>query len=166
MAPLTLTLTLHPPRSLWYTSLPLRIQKAADIVATRQRDVLGTQLSNSVYDLVSFRAQFGHLVFPSSAQPATDLDIKVLLRYLDRDRKVVVFKDEVCFGSGEIGLLYIYVAHSYSVYYGGQVIKFTAVGEAREITELDRNFLELTAAERVLSKQVDELSSSIEECVS
>lgn len=147
------------------------LKKAADIVVARQRDALGSQLSNSVYDLVSFRTQFGHLVFPSSAQPATNLDVKVLLRYLDRDRKVVVHTNEVrfSFSSFEINLSSVGSLNcnlcallptrvSYV-----QVIKFAAPGEAHGVTELDRNFVELTAAERALAKQVDELSSSIEE---
>lgn len=138
-------------------------KKAADIVATRQRDALGSQLSNSVYDLVSFRAQFGHLIFPSSEQPATDLDIKVLLRYLDRDRKVVVYTDEVrlSFWSLRKPILHLDSNADHVLYV--QAIKFTTSWEAHEITELDRNFLELTSAERALAKQVDELSSSIEE---
>jgi hypothetical protein len=52
------------------------------------------RLSESVYDHLSFRSVFGPLLFPPS-RPATDLDIKVLLKYLQSELKVIIYDEEV-----------------------------------------------------------------------
>lgn len=52
------------------------------------------RLSELVYDHPSFRSVFGRSLFPSS-QLVTDLDIKVLLKYLQRELKIIVYDDEV-----------------------------------------------------------------------
>jgi len=51
------------------------------------------RLCELVYDHLSFRSVFGPLIFRSS-QPS-DLDIKVLLKYLQRELKVIVYDNEV-----------------------------------------------------------------------
>lgn len=53
----------------------------------------GMRLCELVYDHLSFRSVFGPLIFRSS-QPS-NLDIKVLLKYLQRELKVIIYDDEV-----------------------------------------------------------------------
>jgi len=93
------------------------------------------RLCELVYDHLSFRSVFGPLLFRSS-QPS-DLDIKVLLKYLERELKVIVYEDEV--------------------------IKFTQPGQSQGISPLDRDYLELKIAVGKLSEQVIELQQSVAE---
>ena len=51
-------------------------------------------LSESVYDRHSFQSEIGHFLFQSST-PISNLDTKVLLKYLQRELKVIVYDEEV-----------------------------------------------------------------------
>ena len=52
------------------------------------------RLSESVYNRYSFQSEIGHFVFQSST-PISNLDTKVLLKYLRRELQVIVYDEGV-----------------------------------------------------------------------
>jgi len=112
------------------------LEGAADQVLEKQR-VKGGGAGDRLYSFDSFRKDFGTAV--GTETPLTEVDAKVLLRYLERDRKVIVFDKEV--------------------------IKFIADNVSpHEISAIDRGILELKNAVQGLHAQVDGLQNKVDEC--
>ena len=64
------------------------LEKAADLVLESQSKKTGISLADSLYSYDSFRRTFGGTIFPDVF--LSDNDVRVLVKYLERDRKAVV----------------------------------------------------------------------------
>lgn len=69
------------------------LERAADSVVARQRSKGGLSLADTLYNMESFREEFAAHALDDVV--LSKLDIRVLVRYLERDRKVVVSQGEV-----------------------------------------------------------------------
>lgn len=69
------------------------LEQAADAVMRKQESKAGASLADSLYNFDSFRREFGTCAF--GALELSTLDIKVLVKFLERDRQAVVVKGEV-----------------------------------------------------------------------
>ncbi|KAI0275890.1 Snf7-domain-containing protein [Russula aff. rugulosa BPL654] len=112
------------------------VGRAADAVLTLQR-ARSVSLADTLYSFDSFRATF------AAALPGvtlSDKDLRVLVKFLERDRQVVITEKEV--------------------------IKFviTTNSSTREVTAIDRPILELKSAIADISTQIDHITGKIESC--
>ncbi|EPQ58042.1 hypothetical protein GLOTRDRAFT_72055 [Gloeophyllum trabeum ATCC 11539] len=112
------------------------VEKVADAVIERQRDSQGISLADMLYSPESFKAKFAN-VLPD--MPLSDPDVKVLLKYLERDKRVLAADKEVI-----------------------KFVDATSV-EGREISAVDHGVLELKSAVDNLQAQVDGLQRKIDE---
>ncbi|KAH0827029.1 NADP-dependent oxidoreductase domain-containing protein [Lanmaoa asiatica] len=108
------------------------VERAADTVDT---SLGGLCLADRLYTVASFRKAFGSKVLPGVSLSETDT--RVLLRYLERDRRVLVQDKDV--------------------------VKFVTDDHDREVTAIDKGILELKTAAANLQDQVDRLHGKVEE---
>lgn len=111
------------------------VERAADVVDSFRG---GMSLADSLYTTGSFRKEFGSKVLPGVT--ASEMDIEVLLKYLERDRPILV-RDK-------------------------DVIKFIAADREKEVTAIDRGILELKAGVGNLHGQVNKIRCKIDEMTS
>ncbi|KAI0726646.1 Snf7-domain-containing protein [Fomitopsis betulina] len=111
------------------------LERAADSVLARQRSKGMLSLADALYNMESFREEFAAHALDNVV--LSKLDIRVLVRYLERDRKAVVTQ--------------------------GGVIKFLEPNstEPPEITAVDTGVLELKTAVEKLEAQVDSIHTKI-----
>ncbi|KDR73493.1 hypothetical protein GALMADRAFT_251201 [Galerina marginata CBS 339.88] len=131
----------HNDTSWWgdYIFVPL-VEKAADAVMERQEERMAGP-GDALYSLESFRTVFAGVAGGEENATLRELDTKVLVKFLERERGVIVVDKET--------------------------IKFVdkdAPVEERRITAVDRGIVELKNAIRNLQAQVEALQSKIEEC--
>ena len=69
------------------------VEGAAERILDQQRRKSSGQAADSLYNLESFRDEFASCAF--DAAPLSVLDIKVLLRYLERDKGAIIVRGEV-----------------------------------------------------------------------
>lgn len=69
------------------------LEKAADKVIQTQSAKGGVSLADALYSPDSFRAAFGNVALEGF--PLSDLDVKVLIKYLSRDKGVLLVEDDV-----------------------------------------------------------------------
>ncbi|GJJ11076.1 hypothetical protein Clacol_005307 [Clathrus columnatus] len=121
-----------------YIFIPL-LEEAADAVLKHYDSLPSHSLTDTLYDLDSFRAEYGSKLFPDVNM--TIEDTKVLLKFLERDRKVLVCAKGV--------------------------IKFVDpehMGEPEDIiTPVDQGVLEMKLAVGRLHAQVEDIQRQIEE---
>ncbi|KAF8557312.1 hypothetical protein OG21DRAFT_1435544 [Imleria badia] len=108
------------------------VERAADAV---DASLGGLCLADRLYTVTSFRKAFGSKVLPGVSLSETDT--RVLLRYLERDRKVLMQDKDV--------------------------VKFVGDEHDREVTAIDRGILELKIAVANLQDQVDRLHGKMDE---
>ncbi|KAG2041616.1 Snf7-domain-containing protein [Suillus americanus] len=116
-----------------YVMLGLVVQ-AADTLETL-RDGTGLSPADNLYTFEDFRREFGAKVLPGVV--LSEIDIKVLIKFLERERRVVV--------------------------QNGDIIKFVTASHDREITAVDRGILQLKTAVRNLREQVDSIQNKIDQ---
>ncbi|KIY43493.1 hypothetical protein FISHEDRAFT_8490, partial [Fistulina hepatica ATCC 64428] len=112
------------------------VEATADGIQAVERSRSG----DGLYNFESFRLAFG-----ADSMPLCEMDTKVMLKYLERDRRALIVDLEQ------------------------DVIKFvetTASPVERIITAVDRGVLELKAAVSNLHKQIDDIQKRMEECTS
>ncbi|KAG2356131.1 hypothetical protein BDR07DRAFT_1301345 [Suillus spraguei] len=119
-----------------YVMLGLVVQ-AADTLETL-RDGTGLSPADNLYTFEDFRREFGAKVLPGVV--LSEIDTKVLIKFLERERRVVVQNDDV--------------------------IKFVVASHDREITAVDRGILQLKTAVRNLREQVDSIQNKIDQTTS
>ena len=73
------------------------VERAADAVMERQ-EAKGTTPGDALYTMESFKKTFGGATGGDEGASLRDLDAKTLLKYLERDRQVVVVDEDVSFG--------------------------------------------------------------------
>jgi len=111
------------------------VEKAADKLLDKQRKrVAGA--ADRLYSLDGFKNEFGSVL--GTDTPLSDKDAMILLKFLERDRKVLVYdKDMIKLCEGSSG--------------------------PKEITSVDRGILELSNAVKRMHEQVEELHSRIDQ---
>ncbi|EMD38002.1 hypothetical protein CERSUDRAFT_152616 [Gelatoporia subvermispora B] len=111
------------------------LERAADDVVQHQREKFTGSLADQLYDREGFKKEFSGRALGGVV--LSDLDLKVLLKYLERDKKVLVVQ--------------------------GDVIKFKMddVGES-EIAPVDTGVLELKTGVERLQASVDTLQLKID----
>ncbi|KAF5373095.1 hypothetical protein D9758_001492 [Tetrapyrgos nigripes] len=125
------------------------LERVGEAVIEKQR-AKAINASDALYTFEGFKRDFSDCFGPAedaAAVPSTlisDLDTKVLLKYLERDKEVVVMD------SG--------------------IVKFvdhvSSTEQAREITAVDRGILELKSAVEGLHAQIDGIQQKIDHCTS
>ncbi|OBZ75418.1 hypothetical protein A0H81_04292 [Grifola frondosa] len=113
------------------------LESAAEKVLERQRNKSGRSLADSLYDMEDFRREFaGHAL---NDAVLSDLDLKILIKFLERDKRVIIVQREV--------------------------IKFVDADSSQpaEITVVDAGILELKCAVEKLHAQVDTLQQKIDQ---
>lgn len=113
------------------------VEKAADAVLRIRETQGGGGPADDLFSFDSFRKAFGTAVNASGA--LGEADTKVLVKFLERDRKVISVDKEV--------------------------IKFINSGQAVEITAVDRGILELKTAVQSLEAQIDSIQRKIDRLV-
>ena len=73
------------------------VERAADAV-TESQEAKCASPGDALYTMESFRKTFGGVAGGDEDVPLRELDAKTLLKYLERDRQVVVVDKEVSFG--------------------------------------------------------------------
>ncbi|KAI0256988.1 Snf7-domain-containing protein [Lactifluus subvellereus] len=112
------------------------VERAADTVLALQR-TRSLNLADTLYSFDSFRTTFATSALPGVT--LSDKDIRVLIKFLERDRRTVITEKEV--------------------------IKFIeASSGALEVTPVDHGVLELKTAVANLSTQIDDITSKIDSC--
>ncbi|KDQ09179.1 hypothetical protein BOTBODRAFT_117543 [Botryobasidium botryosum FD-172 SS1] len=112
------------------------VESAAEAVLEHQRTKPGMSITDALYSLSSFRDEFANVALPGVTLSETD--VKVLLTYLQRDKRVLVSEKEV--------------------------IKFIDEDEVEaEITEVDRGVLDMKTTSERLQEQIDEIQRKIED---
>ncbi|KAG1827170.1 Snf7-domain-containing protein [Suillus subaureus] len=119
-----------------YVMLGLVVQ-AADTLETL-RDGIGLSPADNLYTFEDFRREFGVKVLPGVV--LSEIDTKVLIKFLEREKRVVI--------------------------QNGDVIKFVTATHDREITAVDRGILQLKTAVRNLHEQVDSIQNKIDQTTS
>jgi charged multivesicular body protein 7 len=128
------------------------VERAADAVLACQRE-RGVSLADTLYNFDTFRATFASSALPGIT--LSDKDLRVLVKFLERDRRAVITENEVrCRDRFPYTIL---IADCY------QVIKFVEASSGiREITAVDRGVLELKTAVANLSTQIDQVTARID----
>ncbi|CAJ0748803.1 5813_t:CDS:2 [Entrophospora sp. SA101] len=112
------------------------------------------QISDNLYTLATFKSEFATKIIPGSV--LTDTDIKVLITYLEYDRKVIVTKNL----SNES-------LHKHDSNPDDLVIKFCLKKNNNklklEITELDCNIITIKETSRKLLEQIQDIETRIKE---
>ena len=70
------------------------LENAAEKIVERQRQKSTGQVADSLYSLDSFRDAFAECAFEGATLSTSDL--KVVLKYLERDKGVLIVRGEVC----------------------------------------------------------------------
>ncbi|KAH9035493.1 Snf7-domain-containing protein [Lactarius pseudohatsudake] len=110
------------------------LEHAADSVLASQR-ARDVSLADTLYSFDSFRATFASSALPGVT--LSDKDLRVLLKFLERDRRAIVTEREV--------------------------IKFVGTGfSTPEITAVDHGALELKSAVANLTAQIDSITAKID----
>lgn len=130
------------------------LERAADEVLQIQREKVG-RASDKLYTFEGFRKVFGSVL--AMGPTLTEEDTKILLKFLERDRKAIVFDTKVCLTMCSV-LPDLYHCCK-------QVIKFIVdeISTPHEINPVDRGILELKSAVENLQAQVNGLQHNIDE---
>ncbi|KAJ7510064.1 Snf7-domain-containing protein [Mycena galericulata] len=112
------------------------VEAAAKTILTKQSHKPGGP-GDALYTFDSFKREFSP-VLSDGSEPLSDGDAKILLRFLQRDRRAVIVDEDV--------------------------IKFVDPDNVSRITAVDRGILELQEAVRHLHMQVAELQRKMDEC--
>lgn len=130
------------------------LEQAAERILERQRQKSTGNFADALYNAESFRTEFAGCAFENAS--LSDLDVKVILKFLERDKRAIVVKGEAS-------------PHLRSrldwCLLRAQVIKFVEQGttETLEVTAVDSGLLALKTAVQKLQAQVDGLQRRIDE---
>lgn len=70
------------------------VERAAENVLAKQDGRTGVSLAESLYSFEGFKEEFGSMALPGVT--LSDTDVKVLVKYLQRDKRVLIADKEVC----------------------------------------------------------------------
>lgn len=134
------------------------VESAADAVVDMQEELQVTA-SDALYTMDTFRSTFGSVGANGINEPLRETDAQALVKYLERDRGLVVVDKEV---GDPISDLNSSRLTNMTI----QIIKFIdrqSSTEERMITAVDRGILELKSAIRNLHIQVDSIQTKMDE---
>lgn len=127
------------------------LEHAAESILAEQR-ARDVSLADTLYSFDSFRATFVASAFPGVT--LSDKDLRVLLKFLERDRRAIVTEGEV---RPRVAILARLAAHC------SQLIKFVGTGFGTpEVTAVDHGALELKSAVANLTAQIDNVTAKID----
>lgn len=69
------------------------LEQAAEAVLRKQQDKAGVSMADSLYNFDSFKREFRDCAV--DGLELSNLDIKVLIKFLERDRRAIAVKGEV-----------------------------------------------------------------------
>ena len=108
-------------------------------------------LADALYNFDSFRATFAASALPGVT--LSDKDLRVLLKFLERDRRAIVTDKEVRPHVAVLSVALIVL----------QLIKFVGTGFGTpEVTAVDHGALELKCAVSNLTAQIDSITAKID----
>ncbi|KIP08752.1 hypothetical protein PHLGIDRAFT_29423 [Phlebiopsis gigantea 11061_1 CR5-6] len=110
------------------------LERAAAAVLAQQMPKTGVSLAESLYNFDSFKAAYAERLLPGTV--LSDLDLKVLLRYLERDKQMIVRQ--------------------------GEVIKFVEGVSDAKISAVDRGVLELKTAVENMESTINHIHERID----
>ncbi|KAF8511566.1 Snf7-domain-containing protein [Hysterangium stoloniferum] len=120
-----------------YVVVPL-LEQAADTVTKHYRATPNLSLADSLYNMDTFRSEFASKALPNVTLSSTD--VKVLIKFLERDRKVIVTEKDV--------------------------LKFIDGDDEEEtakiVTQIDHGVLEMKLAINKLQSQIEDIQQQIE----
>lgn len=70
------------------------VERAAENVLAKQDGRTGVSLAETLYSFEGFKEEFGSMALPGVT--LSDTDVKVLVKYLQRDKRVLIADKEVC----------------------------------------------------------------------
>ena len=70
------------------------VEKAGERILEQQKLSPGISLADSLYSFESFKRKFASCAVDNGV--LSDLDLKVILKYLQRDKNVIVVQNDVC----------------------------------------------------------------------
>ncbi|KAG8934572.1 hypothetical protein FRC02_009652 [Tulasnella sp. 418] len=114
------------------------VERAAEAVISHQRSKAQLSLTNNLYSAGSFKEEFGKIAIKGST--LSQEDVKVLLRHLERDRKVIIRDKEVI-----------------------KFIETEMHHRPQQITETDKGVLEMKITISRLEEQIEEIQNQITE---
>ncbi|PIL23990.1 hypothetical protein GSI_13741 [Ganoderma sinense ZZ0214-1] len=119
-----------------YVSVGL-LESATERILERQREKSSGHVADELYNVETFRAEFASVAFEDA--PLSGLDLKVVLKFLERDKSAVVVR--------------------------GEVIKFVDEGTAHasEVTTVDTGILALKTSVEKLQAQIDNIQQRIDD---
>ena len=137
-----------------YVSVAL-LEGAAERILERQRQKSSGHVADQLYNLESFRDEFSSVAFDDA--PLSSLDLKVVLKFLERDKGAIIVR-------GEVRALRPYWLVQ-SADGPVQVIKFVDEGTAHtaEVTAVDSGILALKTSVAKLQAQIDSIQRRIDE---
>lgn len=130
------------------------LERAAEAVLAKQEEEAGLSLADSLYSFDGFKRQFSRVALDGVT--LSDLDLKVLLRFLERDKHAIVRQ-------GDVSICYL--SRGRALISATQVIKFVQGATSAEITAIDVGVLELKTAVGNLEAAIERLHVQIDECV-
>ncbi|KAG8781564.1 hypothetical protein FRC15_008551, partial [Serendipita sp. 397] len=110
------------------------VKTLADSIIAAQDEKSSLTISETIYSLDSFK-KYAESCSPTHSIRLSDLDVKILLRYLSRDRHVLVVQ--------------------------GEVIKFAEDPALRRITSIDQGVFELKSTIERVEQQIEHIETSI-----
>ncbi|KAG8822202.1 hypothetical protein FRC19_006403 [Serendipita sp. 401] len=110
------------------------VKTLADSIIAAQDEKSSLTISETIYSLDSFK-KYAESCSPTPSIRLSDLDVKILLRYLSRDRHVLVVQ--------------------------GEVIKFAEDPALRRITSIDQGVFELKSTIERVEQQIEHIETSI-----
>ncbi|KAM5535167.1 hypothetical protein V8D89_011103 [Ganoderma adspersum] len=119
-----------------YVSVGL-LEGAAERILEQQRQKNSGHVADQLYNVESFRAEFASVAFEDA--PLSGLDLKVVLKFLERDKGAIIVR--------------------------GEVIKFVgeSTDQASEVTTVDTGILALKTSVEKLQAQVDNIQQRIDD---
>lgn len=127
------------------------LEHAAESILAEQR-ARDVSLADTLYSFDSFRATFAAFAFPGVT--LSDKDLRVLLKFLERDRRAIVTEGEV---RPRVAILARQAAQC------SQLIKFVGTGFGTpEVTAVDHGAFELKSAVANLTAQIDNVTAKID----
>ena len=124
------------------------LKVTADKFIEAHKGRVSLNLSESLYTPESFKKQVRTLL----DLPLTDADVQVLIRYLARDRRVLVAETQVGVSFSDLHIVLTSI----------QALKFVDTDSPQqEITSVDRGVLEMKSTIEKLDAQVEDLANKI-----
>lgn len=116
------------------------VERAADIVSTKLRHKVISSSADALYSFDQFRREFGFHGAVLDGVKLSETDLRVLVKFLDRDKGVIVSDKDII-----------------------KILDLSSMDASKNISSIDRGILELKTAVEKLEKQVEDINQRINE---